>query len=437
MGKKNRIKKRRRVNDSPGSEGGEAAAVKRDSVSTELEESKSGNSRDALRYILILFVTTRVFLTVTGVLARAFIGEFQTAGPIAQYGILGTGQAWLDIWGVWDSRWYLTIAENWYVAEKAAGGYVSYAFFPLYPLLIKWGPGLIFGNFAGGIVVSNLALIGAAWFLYKLVGMRAGHETGKKAVLFMFLFPSAFYFSAILTESLFALVSIASVYFARRNNWLAAGLLGGCAALTRSVGLFLAVPLLLEYLSQKNYRIRNIRPDFLFLGILPLGTLIFALICYSVTGNPLALAQSQSAWGGSLTNPLWSLWDSLFGSHQGIAQSWLDINSYSLLGWDNIIPGAVLGAVISIYCLYYLVKGFRKTEISLFVYSMMLILFPLSTLSFATFSMSRYCLVVFPVFMILAHTIKKGGVLYWATLLVFAILQTVAMALWTNGFHIV
>ena len=314
---------------------------------------------------------------------------------------------------------------------------MSYAFFPLYPLLIKWGPGLIFGSFAGGIVVSNLALIGAAWFLYKLVEMRAGRETGEKAVLFMFLFPSAFYFSAILTESLFALVSIASVYFARRNNWLAAGLLGGCAALTRSVGFFLAVPLLLEYLSQKNYRIKHIRPDVLFLGILPLGTLIFALICYSVTGNPLALAQSQSAWGGSLTNPLRSLWDSLFGSHAGIAQSWLDSNSYSLLGWDNIIPGAVLGAVISIYCLYYLVKGFKKTEISLFVYSLMLILFPLSTLSFATFSMPRYCLVVFPVFMILAHVIKKGGVLYWATLSVFAILQTVAMALWTNGFHIV
>ena len=203
------------------------------------------------------------------------------------------------------------------------------------------------------------------------------------------------------------------------------------------MGLFLAVPLLLEYLSQKNYGIKNIRPDFLFLGLVPLGTVVFALICYSVTGNPFALTESQSAWGGSLTNPLWSLWDSLFGSHPGIAQSWLDSNSYSLLGWDNILPGAFLGAVVSIYCLYYLAKGFGKTGISLFVYSLMLILFPLSTLSFATFSMPRYCLVVFPVFMILAHTIKKGGVLYWATLAVFAILQTVAMALWTNGFHIV
>lgn len=438
MGKKSKTKKRRRAVSPTVAEGGETAVIRTDlAADSAPEDSERSNSHDALRYILIVFFATRIFLTVTGVLARIFIGEFQTAGPIGQYGIAGTGQSWLDIWGVWDARWYLTIAENWYVAEEAAGGYVSYAFFPLYPLLIKWGPGLVFGNFAGGIIVSNLALIGAAWFLYKLVEMKSGHETGKKAVLFMFLFPSAFYFSAILTESLFFMVSIASVYFARRNNWLAAGLLGGCAALTRSVGLFVAVPLFLEYLSQRGYKIKRIRSDFLFLGLVPFGTFIFALICYSVTGNLFALAESQSAWGGSFTNPLWTLWDSLFGSHPAIAQSWLDLNSYSLLGWDKIIPGAVLGSLISIYCLYTLAKGYRETEIPLFVYSLILIVFPLSTLSFATFSMPRYCLVVFPVFMILARTIKKGGGLYWATLLVFAVLQTAAMALWTNGFHIV
>lgn len=436
MGKKNRTKKRRRVNDSPGPEGGETAAVKRDFASAESEESNSGNSRDALRYILILFVTTRVFLTVAGVLARTFIGEFQTAGNIRHHGITLTGHTWLDIWGAWDSRWYLTIAENWYVVEKVAGVYASYAFYPLYPLLVKWGFGPIFGNFTGAILVSNLALLVAAWFLYKLVESQSGHETGKRAVLFMFLYPTAFMFSCILTEALFVCVSIASVYFARRNNWLVAGLLGGCATLTRSVGLFLAIPLLLEYFSQKNYRIKNIRPDFLFLGLVPMGTVIFMLICYSVTGNPFAMIEASSGWGTSFTNPLWPLWNGLFGEHSGIAQSWLDRHSYSLFGWDKIIPGAVLGVALSVYCLYTLAKGWGKMEISLFVYSLVLILFPLSASELSTIAMPRYTLVVFPVFMILARTIKSGGSLYWATLLVFAILQTVTIALWTNGFHI-
>jgi len=296
--------------------------------------------------------------------------------------------------------------------------------------------GSVFGIFIGEIIVSNLALFGASWFLYKLVERQSDHETGKRAVTFMFLFPTAFMFSCILTESLFIFVSITSFYFAKRGNWLVAGLLGGCETLTRSVGIFLVIPLFLEYVSQRNFKIKY-QTKFLFLGFVPLGTLIFMIICYSITGNPFAMIDIQSAWGASsFTNPIWVFWDSLFGKHMFVAQIWFNRHSYTFFVINNIIPGAVLGALISIYCLYALVKGYRKVEISLFVYSFILILFQLSSSIISTLAMSRYCLVVFSVFIILARTIGEGGRSSWATLSVFAIFQTVAMSLWTNAFHI-
>src|SRR5262249_29160432 len=48
------------------------------------------------------------------------------------------------------------------------------------------------------------------------------------------------------TESLFLLLSVASLLMARRRQWWLAGLAGGLAALTRQQGLFLIVPLAWE-----------------------------------------------------------------------------------------------------------------------------------------------------------------------------------------------
>ncbi|NJO94372.1 MAG: hypothetical protein HC820_08590, partial [Hydrococcus sp. RM1_1_31] len=61
-----------------------------------------------IQYILLLFFSTRLILTIIGVFSRSILER--------QYGkqYIYSSQLWLDIWGVWDTFWYLDIAEKGY-----------------------------------------------------------------------------------------------------------------------------------------------------------------------------------------------------------------------------------------------------------------------------------------------------------------------------------
>ncbi len=445
-------------------------------------------TRDAIRYILILFLVSRAILTIVGVLARDHIGQLPNIGDIenfvltttgeiivsdkrtrldgsAQVGVgtdgqvrplptpgpdsiaqvgLGTGYTWLDIWGAWDTRWYITIAETWYSTGKDVFGYVPHAFFPLYPVLIKVF-GLPFGNsYYGGVLVSNLAFLAGAWLLYKLVYEMKGHEMGKRAVLFMFLFPTAFMFSAVLTESLFAVLSIGAFYCARRKYWLVAGMLGGLSALTRLNGVFIGVLLFLEYMQQRQFRILAIRADVLCLALVPLGTFLFMLVGYVSEGNFFALFEAQAAWGGrSLENPVTVLWHSVDGSLAGQEPQFtlgpwtFSLGSWTLsLGpWTIASPMMMFGAILASYVLAVLAWGWKRLDFHLLVWCALLILIPLASSKIVATAMPRYMVVVFPIFLVFAH-LRPGRVAYYVTAAGMILAQAFAMAFWTNNYHI-
>jgi hypothetical protein len=92
-----------------------------------------GKLPSGLAEILLLFLVSRGVLTMVGVLSVSLIarrkgGRLEWDHP---------SQSWLDIWGQWDTGWYLDIAKNWYAAEAQYQNYSNYAFFPFYPTLIK------------------------------------------------------------------------------------------------------------------------------------------------------------------------------------------------------------------------------------------------------------------------------------------------------------
>ena len=66
-------------------------------------------------------------------------------------------------------------------------------------------------------------------------------------MLYLTLFPSAFFLFAGYTEALFLALAIWCVVVARRGGWWQAGVLGLLASLTRQVGLLLIIPYLYEY----------------------------------------------------------------------------------------------------------------------------------------------------------------------------------------------
>ncbi len=90
--------------------------------------------------------------------------------------------------------------------------------------------------------------------------------TAARAVLYLLVFPTTLFLSAVYAESLFLALTVAAFYHARRGQWWIAGALGGLAALARPHGVLLALPLAVEYLAQRDFDLRAIRGNILALA---------------------------------------------------------------------------------------------------------------------------------------------------------------------------
>ena len=267
---------------------------------------KGGQEREDLLGILSMFLISRGAILLIGFIALGTIAQ----GPL--YSSAYSGNALKDVIGMAvraDSGWYLSIVNKGYVYDAAnIAGVSNVAFFPLYPLLI-WllgSTGLSYK--AAAAIISNLCALGFSFMLFKLLSMDFSPSDSKRAVIYVLIFPVSFFFSAVYTESLFLLLTVSSFYFARKSNWLAAGVLGGLSALARPTGFLLFLPLAFEYLYQKRFDLRQVRPNVLALLLVPLGVLLFMAYCQAQFGDALAFAHStaqrngQSALSGQTLN---------------------------------------------------------------------------------------------------------------------------------------
>lgn len=99
-----------------------------------------------------------------------------------------------------------------------------------------------------------------------------------------------------MSESLFMLCSLLSLYLMRRGRTVPSVLFGAYAAFTRSLGVILLVPLALE-LIRRRARVR----EYLALAVVPLGFAAYCLINYAVSGDAFKFMYYQSShWGQRL-----------------------------------------------------------------------------------------------------------------------------------------
>lgn len=252
-----------------------------------------------VRYVLLLFVITRVVLLLIGDMSRVLLPE-SCHFPHTDF---FSGRVSLDIWGEWDSGLYLKNAEELYPPHLEEGK-SNYGFFPLYPSLIKILGMVIGSNLIAGIVISNICLIMAAILLYRLVLLSSDEDAAMRSVKYLFLFPFAFILSGVLSEALFLLMAIICFYCARTGKWLLCGAAGYLVSLTRSNGVLLLLPVAWEYFRSKDYKLRNIRADVLWLALIPLGLATFSGYCWLQTGNWRAYEfAKRTGWHLAFSNP--------------------------------------------------------------------------------------------------------------------------------------
>lgn len=367
-----------------------------------------------LQYIFLLFLSTRIGLTLVGVVSRSIL-ELQSGKEYNMW----SQQLWLDLWGVWDSFWYIDIAEHGYSdvgRNPLDRNQANYAFFPLYPLLMR-GLGMILGNnyYLAGVIISNLCLLVSCYFLCKLVRLNSDRETSLRSVKFLLLSPTAFIFSGVFTESLYLMLAIFCFYFVEKRQWLFAGIAGFFLSLSRSVGVLILIPLLYEYLKSKNFKLKAIKYDLLFLGLIPLGLALFAIYNHQLTGDYFAFTKIQSAWNRALNNPISTLIGAI---RRGLAQ-------------DKIRP--LVEASFSISAIALLLGFFRRFPVSYWLFSLYSIFIPLLT---GIDSMPRYLLPIFPLYILIAQ-LTRNPELDQAYTVLFALLQGGLSIFWFCGYNLI
>ncbi len=216
----------------------------------------------------------------------------------------------LTSWYLWDAAIYSGIAT---------GGYQHLwqtAFYPMLPGLEHALAPLVGGDTSlAGLIISNVAAFLTLGLLRVLVERQFGRAVARRTLIYLLVFPTAFYFITPYTESLFLLLSVACFLALTSRRWLLAGFLAALAALTRPVGVLLIAPILVAYfqslptwrseIGRLNLGSWRERAGVLSACALP----VLALAAYNLAVRPLTGATSPleselaTGWGRNLTLP--------------------------------------------------------------------------------------------------------------------------------------
>lgn len=207
----------------------------------------------------------------------------------------------------WDSSWYLGIAANGYGRtqmwpDPATGtGLVQsdYAFFPLYPALIRLVSGVLPGGLVpAGILVAWICAAVAAVGVYRIGEHVIGPRAGLLLVGLWAALPHAVVLSLAYTEALLAALAAWALYALLRGRWLWAAGLAVAAGLTRPTGLAVAAAVSVMALHAVLVR-RSRAPEVWVAGVLaPAGWVAYVLAVGVRVRDPLGgYFAVQRRWG--------------------------------------------------------------------------------------------------------------------------------------------
>ncbi len=181
-----------------------------------------------------------VLLMVAGLAARyvPLVVDFTPSWTV--FGMYEPYWAW--IWGNFDGVVFMLIAQSGYSAEQLP-------FFPLLPLLIAATHYLLaLPHLYAGILVSAMVFLVAQYYLWQLLKLDKKTNLYWLLLAVMLFFPTSLFYTAIYADALFLALASATLYYARRQQWGWASVVGMLAALARLNGLALIAVVGMEYL---------------------------------------------------------------------------------------------------------------------------------------------------------------------------------------------
>ena len=292
-----------------------------------------------------------------------------------------TSELLWGIWLRWDVGWFMKVATYGYAADDN-----SVAFPPLYPLATRVLGRLLGGEYLlAGMLISNAACVVGMALLYELVEVEYTPAVARRTILYLAVFPSAFYLLVPYSEALFLCLVLVAISAMRRRCWAAAGISAFVAALTRTTGWVLALPVAYEALADAGWQLRRAWRGLLASLGGPLGLLAYMLYL-RLQQMPSFTEAYHQGWGTSIAAP----WASLTLAVQAL---WTGTASTT----DILNTAALLLSVVLF------VASLRVVRASYWLYTLgMLVLLAMAYRTHVQLeSVARYVLVLFPNFIVL------------------------------------
>jgi hypothetical protein len=401
-------------------------------------------TRDAVRVPLTVFTLSRLYIFLLGAISMQID---QILPPVAALGYYmpdldGWQHYFIQPWRNWDGHWFALIAQEGYFEKPTT------AFFPLYPLLLRAGSWLLDGQIElAGVLISNVTLLGALYLLYQLIQLDFPRAVARRTILYLALFPTAYYLGAVYSESLFLLLSVGSLYAARRDRWWIAGALGFFAALTRSHGILLLIPLAIMFIRQEGWHPRRWRANPISIALVPAGLLTYMVYLRRLWNDPLIMLTAQKGWDRYSANPIETIqagWAAINGCavkdwNAGVNFCWADqalqhpgLATLRDMHWRWALSESnLIEFVATVFLIGVALVALRSLPLQYSAYLAAGIALPLWSPSAVhpLMSMHRFALVLFPLFIVLA-LLGRRRVVHGGIVLVSALL----LALLTNMF---
>lgn len=382
--------------------------------------------------ILKYFLVWRILLFIPVILGGYLLG-YGTSHPffeITYYKVLPellTSQIF-TAWSNFDGVHYLNIVSDGYRTEAR--------FFPLLSIIIfVFSLGNISYPFTyiSALIVTNAIFALALIMFYKLLRLDYSDKISFQTIIYLLVFPTAFFFAAVYTEGLFLLLTVSTFYFVRRKNWLAASLTGMLLVLTRFVGIFIIPVLIYEYFITRKAlliagKILRLKDHLIVLAMslfVSSGLIIYSIFNYIKWGSfgYFLSAHSELDNGrtaSSLVFPLQTLY-----RYFKILTS-LPISQFEW--WIALLE--VMAFTLGIVLL--LIAWKKKVRVSYLIFGFLAFLLPALSGTFS--GLPRYLLVIFPIFIALSLIESKFlKVFYYA---ISGILLFVLLMYFSKGFYI-
>jgi hypothetical protein len=317
------------------------------------------------------------------------------------------GNRWVDAFGWWDGWWYVGIARHGYRFFRP-GRQSPVAFFPAYPLAIRFLGWVVGGPLLAGFLLTVACGLGVAVLFHRWCLQKFGPAKARLAVLLLLLYPFAFYLmGAVYADALFILAAVAAFLALEHDHPVLAGLAAVVATASRPVGAALVLGLWVLALERKGVlgRLRDAsgwrqalrRLEWRDAGLLlaPLGLVAFCAYLWMRFRHPFAFFDVAGAKG----------WDQPPGFHTWFKVHWVKAMWHG--PWTNGHFGHLLvNALATGVTAAFIPAVFRRLGWGYGIYvTIAVVATAVSTKDFV--GMGRYSLAAFPCFAVAADMLSR------------------------------